>query len=249
MSRLSPTARLVVVLIAMVTIIIVVGVLASQRGAPAVLPSASPAPVTTSPKVSASPSPTPDAGEPLSALLARLRIEPERRGGYDRDLFPLWVDDDGDGCDTRDEVLMSEAEEPPSIGSRCRLTGGRWTSAYDGLVLTDVAELSIDHVVALAEAWRSGARDWPASRRVRFANDLADPRTLVAVSVESNMAKGDSDPGQWLPTVVEERCPLVEAWIAVKVRWDLSVDQGEHDDLASLAAGCPNARIPVVVAP
>lgn len=248
MTRLGPAARLVLVLVAIVIVVVVVGVLASQRVAPAVAPSASPSSVT-SPAASIPPSSTPDAGEPLSALLARLRVEPERRGGYDRDLFPLWVDDDGDGCDTRDEVLLSEAEEPPSSGSRCRLTGGRWTSAYDGLVVTDIAELSIDHVVALAEAWRSGARDWSTSRRVRFANDLDDPRALIAVSVASNMAKADSDPGQWLPSVVSARCPFVEAWIAVKVRWALSVDPAEHDDLASLAAGCPNAGIPVVVAP
>lgn len=81
----------------------------------------------------------------------------EVRTGYDRALFPHWIDADGDGCDTRREVLIAEAVEPPSIGAGCYLTGGRWLSLYGGIETTDPGTFDLDHVVALAEAWDSGA--------------------------------------------------------------------------------------------
>jgi hypothetical protein len=62
----------------------------------------------------------------------------------------------------------------------------------------EAVDARIDHVVPLAEAWRSGAAAWNADQRERFANDLVDPQ-LIAVSASSNRSKGDQDPAEWKP--------------------------------------------------
>ncbi|GAA4736896.1 hypothetical protein GCM10023350_21030 [Nocardioides endophyticus] len=71
------------------------------------------------------------SGDP--SCLTDLPVASEVRTGYDRDLFTLGVDADGDGCNTRHEVMIAEAEERPSVGSGCALTGERWFSYYDGV--------------------------------------------------------------------------------------------------------------------
>ncbi len=179
------------------------------------------------------------AGTPLAELLASIPVAAEERAGYQRDLFEHWIDADGDGCNTRYEVLIDEAVISPAVGEGCFLSGGAWFSAYDGLTFNDPRGLDIDHVVALAEAWDSGAFGWTAQRRRAYANDLGVPYALIAVSAGSNRSKADLDPADWLPPSAAARCPFVSAWIAVKVRWDLAVDPREHSTLQSLAADCP----------
>ena len=102
----------------------------------------------------------------------------------------------------------------------CALTGGRWYSAYDGVTTTNVQDLEIDHVVALKEAWDSGAFAWADARLVAFGNDLTDVRTLIAVTAASNQQKGDSDPSNWLPPLASAQCPFIGNWLAIKARWD-----------------------------
>src|SRR5690242_9345787 len=101
----------------------------------------------------------------LRTAVAALPVATEVRTGYDRALFPLWVDADSDGCNTRYEVLIAEAVTAPSVGSGCSLSGGRWYSYYDNAYWTLTGDLDIDHMVPLAEAWDSGARSWTTSRR------------------------------------------------------------------------------------
>ena len=101
----------------------------------------------------------------LRSGVAGLPVATEIRTGYDRDLFPHWTDADGDGCNTRYEVLIAEATTRPSIGSGCTLSGGRWYSYYDNATWTLPADLDIDHFVPLAEAWDSGARTWTTTQR------------------------------------------------------------------------------------
>ena len=86
------------------------------------------------------------------------------------------VDADGDGGNTRYEVLIAEATTAPSVGSGCTLSGGRWYSYYANAYWTVPADLDIDHFVPLAEAWDSGARNWTTTQRRSFANDLGDSR-------------------------------------------------------------------------
>ncbi|MBX4180198.1 HNH endonuclease family protein, partial [Streptomyces geysiriensis] len=110
---------------------------------------------------------------PLSEAVSRLPVDTESRDGYDRDAFKHWNsgDDPADGCHTRNEVLIAEAVEPPTIGPRCRLSGGSWFSYYDQVEVTSASGLDIDHMVPLAESWDSGASAWTPQRREAYAND------------------------------------------------------------------------------
>lgn len=178
--------------------------------------------------------------------IASLTVADESRTGYDRDLFRHWIDEDGDGCNTRYEVLIAEAVQRPRVGAGCRLTGGRWVSAYDGLRTSNTRTLDIDHVVPLAEAWDSGASVWSSDARMRFANDLGDARALTAVSASSNRRKSDQDPSQWLPT--KGRCTYLVHWVAVKVRWRLSIDAAEKTALLRLVDDCGLTAVRVTYA-
>ncbi|MBU6280421.1 MAG: DUF1524 domain-containing protein [Actinomycetales bacterium] len=176
-------------------------------------------------------------------LLRALPSVPEHVGGYDRSLFADWQDRDGDGCDTRDEVLIAEAVA--GVVQGCEVIGGRWVSLYDGSVVSDASALDIDHVVALSEAWDSGAWRWNAGRRARFANDLGYPLALFAVTAGSNRSKSDQDPAEWVPEA--GRCRFAKAWIGVKFRWRLAVDSRERMALQQLLRGCSvGMRVPAL---
>lgn len=176
-------------------------------------------------------------------VLNSLPVSPEQAAGYDRDLFRHWSDPDGNGCDTRDDVLIDERITGAVIG--CAVIGGAWSSTYDGFRTSDPGAFDIDHVVPLKEAWDSGAWRWNASTRERFANDLDYPGALIAVSASSNRSKSDRDPAEWLP----ERglCLYAKTWIAVKFRWRLAVDSREKSELTRILRGCsPTMRVPSV---
>ena len=102
-------------------------------------------------------------------------------------------------------------------------------------------------MVALKEAWDSGAAGWTADRRQSYANDLGDPRSLRAVSASSNLSKSDRDPSDWLPPATGFRCTYATEWVAVKVRWRLSVDATERSTLQALLAGCPAPPVTVAI--
>ena len=197
-----------------------------------------------SPPVSGSPAPTSSAPLSLADVLAELRVAPEHRTGYRRTLFRIWIDADKNGCDTRHEVLIAEAIVAPNVSARCALSGGRWTSLYDGLTFTDASKLDIDHVVPLAEAWDSGAYRWTAARRQAFANDLGVAWSLIAVSAASNRSKGDKDPAEWLPPLPSYRCQYLAIWVAIKERWSLAVDAAEKAAIAG-ATGCQATPVPL----
>lgn len=176
----------------------------------------------------------------LAQLLAELPVEPEHGVGYDRDRFRHWIDADNNCFNTRHEVLRSEAigHVQVDVGTQCMVRAGDWVSIYDGLETTDPADLDIDHVIPLAEAWDSGAWAWSDSQREAFANDLGHDNALVAVSQQSNRQKGRSDPSEWLPPSVSVQCWYTQAWIEVKARWKLSVDEFEHRALIDLLDRC-----------
>ena len=179
--------------------------------------------------------------EGLLALLDRLPVEVEQPDGYDRDLFRHWIDADGDGCDTRREVLIAEAVTAPTVGGDCVLSGGVWVSRYDAETETGSGRgFDIDHLVPLKEAWESGAHSWDPQEREQFANDLGYEHSLVGVSAGSNRSKGAQDPTTWLPPEVSQRCWYTAAWIHVKVRWELSVDPTEADTLRNIISDYPD---------
>lgn len=183
---------------------------------------------------------------PLTTAIADLTVAAEVRTGYSRDLFPHWIDADGDGCSTRNEVLLDEADDPPTRTGTCTLSGGRWFSYYDRVSWTNTSDIDIDHMVPLAEAWDSGARTWTTATRQAYANDLGDYRTLVGVTDNVNQAKGDQDVAQWLPQY--DKCRYLREFVAVKHRWRLTVDSAEKSAMQSLAASCTNSTITVTLA-
>ena len=185
---------------------------------------------------------------PLRTAVAGLPVATEVRTGYNRDLFPHWIDADGDGCNTRYEVLIAEATTKPTVGSGCSLSGGRWYSYYNNVYYTLPSDLDIDHMVPLAEAWDSGARSWTTARRQAYANDLGDSRPLVAVKDTVNQAKGDKDPAEWMPSYTSARCRYIQEWVATKIRWRLTVNTAEKTALTNFANSCTNVTITVTYA-
>ncbi|QIK04732.1 HNH endonuclease [Streptomyces sp. ID38640] len=185
----------------------------------------------------------------LEEAIGRLKVARESRAGYERDKFHLWIDADHDGCDTRKEVLLSEAVAKPRQGKNCKLTGGKWRSYYDDKTVTDARKLDIDHVVPLAEAWDSGASKWTPERREQYANDLDADRSLVAVSLGENRTKGDKDPAEWMPPAKGATCTYATDWVAAKLRWKLTADRAEAKALRTVAAGCTDATVKYTPAP
>ncbi|MGW8065985.1 HNH endonuclease family protein [Streptomyces ziwulingensis] len=182
---------------------------------------------------------------PLSEAVSRLPVDIESRAGYDRDAFKHWNkgDDPSDGCHTRSEVLIAEAVEPPTVGPRCRLTGGTWWSYYDATWVTSASGLDIDHMVPLAESWDSGASAWTPERREAYANDQGAVASLVAVTARSNRSKADQDPSTWLPPAADVHCRYVAEWVGTKLRWALAADEAEMAALRETAAGCPDQSV------
>ncbi|MFG2771055.1 HNH endonuclease family protein [Streptomyces sp. NPDC048350] len=171
--------------------------------------------------------------------LADLIEASEDPAGYKVSAFRHWNAglDPADGCDTRGEVLLEEAVDAPKTGTGCVLTGGRWTSYYDGQTVTDPAALRVDHVVPLNEAWESGASAWTAARREKYANDQGSPGTLVAVTARSQKDKAGRDPADWVPSASTQYCRYVAEWVGTKLRWGLSADKDEVEALKLFADG------------
>lgn len=180
---------------------------------------------------------------PMDAAINRLKLAAPVTKGYERSKFVHWVDADGDCQDTRNEVLIEESEVKTS--GKCEVTKGKWTSPYDGETTTSPHAFDIDHFVPLGEAWASGADQWDPHEREAYANDLGDPRDLLAVSAATNRSKGDQDPSQWMPPSKGFRCDYAADWVAVKTRWSLSIDQAEKKTLLSYATSCGDPQIKI----
>ncbi len=156
--------------------------------------------------------------------------------GYDRDKFPHWSAAPGENCSTREFVLERDGSDV-GTGSDCYPTSGSWYSVYDRQWVADPGDVHIDHVVALAEAWRSGADDWTTARREDFANDLGSQQ-LIAVSASSNLTKSDEDPAEWRPANNGYHCMYARSWINVKYVWELTVNPAEKTALSHLLDKC-----------
>jgi hypothetical protein len=164
--------------------------------------------------------------------LAGLRVAPEDTGvPYRRADWPHW-DRAAGGCDARETALRTQGHGV-TTGAGCRITGGTWVSVYDGVTVTTAGALDIDHMVPLAEAARSGTRDWSTTDREHYAND---PAVLVAVTARSNRAKGDQDPAHWLPAL--DRCGYIARWVAVKHTYRMTIDARERDAITAVLTHC-----------
>ncbi|MFD3939818.1 HNH endonuclease family protein [Streptomyces sp. NPDC058611] len=182
---------------------------------------------------------------PLFEAIDLIPVAEERREGYKRDLYKHWNRglNASDGCDTRREVILSEARRAPAVAAGCKLTGGVWVSPYDDVTVTDAAGLDVDHFVPLAEVHDSGGYAWDVARREAYANDQASPVTLIAVTAKSNRSKSDKDPAQWMPPAGGYHCEYAAQWAATKLRWDLDADDAERQALLGVAEDCPNTTV------
>ncbi|MEY4072302.1 MAG: hypothetical protein RLY94_457, partial [Chloroflexota bacterium] len=187
----------------------------------------------------------PTARISMTTALSRLKVQAGHTSGYARSKFGDWIDADGDGLDTRAEVLIDESKVKVTISYRTVRTG-KWLSLYDNVTWTNASDVDIDHVVALSEAWKSGAHAWSSARRLAFANDLGVSWALRAVTDNVNMSKGDRDPSSWIPSYRAAVCTYLVGWVAVKLRWALSVDAAEKSSITSSwrSAGCSSRAHP-----
>ena len=163
--------------------------------------------------------------------------------GYDRaDKFgTAWVDMDQNGCDTRNDVLARDLIATTKTGD-CRILTGTLADPYTGTSIvftrgtTTSSLVQIDHIVALSNAWQTGAQQLSTEQRYEFAND---PMNLLAVDGATNSSKGDGDAATWLPPNTSFRCAYVSRQIAVKTAYELWVTQAEHDAMTRVLSSCP----------
>jgi len=194
---------------------------------------------------------------PHSALAALGTLAVKGRAaltGYDRDLFgQAWADVDRNGCDTRNDVLRRDLTgvqiEDGTHGCKV-LAGTAAPEPYTGLdvrfVYAGPSEIDVDHVVALGNAWQTGADRWSGETRLAFAND---PLNLLAVQASANRQKGDGDAATWLPPRRSYRCAYVARQTAVKRKYALWVTPAERAAIARVLATCPSTPLPMDDAP
>lgn len=166
--------------------------------------------------------------------------------GYSRAQFgDAWSDIDHNGCDTRNDILNRDLTAKQHKNSRgCVVISGILNDPYTGKVINfmrgkDTSEqVQIDHVVALSDAWQSGAQEISAQERLQLAND---PENLLAVDGPANQQKSDSDAATWLPANASFRCPYVARQIRVKAKYHLWVKPAEKEAMINVLTPCTGA--------
>ena len=183
-------------------------------------------------------------------VLATLEVSDEANpGGYDRDLFGFRkVDANNDGCDVREDILARDLTDVTyKYRGSCTVASGVLHDPYTGKTITFTrgvktsSAVQIDHVVALENAWRSGAHAWDTSKRYTFAND---PYNLLAVDGPANQSKGSASAAYWLPTNSAYRCDYVARQIGVKAKYSLSVTSNEKRAILAVLHTCPAQEVP-----
>lgn len=186
------------------------------------------------------------AGLPTAlSVLASIPQVKEHGSGYNRSQYKHWSDLDGNGCSTREDVLIAESRTNAQVDAYgCKVIAGDWYSPYDNKSYSYPADVDIDHVVALKEAHDSGAWAWSAGKREQYANDLSDGRHLIAVKDSENQSKSDKDPSNWIPKNKAYLCTYLADWVAIKARWGLSMDTSEWGRIKNLlTASCKTTTI------
>ncbi|GHE16060.1 GmrSD restriction endonuclease domain-containing protein [Streptomyces alanosinicus] len=134
---------------------------------------------------------------------------------------------------------LADPPAPPSSATARAEVSALKVAAPHSTTVTDVAEATFDHMVPLAEAWRSGAGTWTADQREAFGDYLKDPQLLIA-SESSNSAKGDSGPADWKPASHGVWCTYAEGYTHVKSVWKLTTTDKEKSPLSWMLGGCTN---------
>ncbi|SEE85280.1 Protein of unknown function [Ruania alba] len=190
--------------------------------------------------------PTPVARETLREARAALPeltvVEPLPLEDYDRRFFgDPWADVDGNGCDTRNDVLgLWLTDQVRDSTVPCVVESGTLHDPYTGHVIdfrrgpATSAAVQVDHVVALADAWRKGGREWAPERALAFAND---PANLIPTDGAANQEKGADDAAGWLPPNEGFRCAYVAQQILVKDAYGLGIAPAELAALTEVLDG------------
>jgi hypothetical protein len=185
---------------------------------------------------------TEDAQAALSALDA-VPAAGVRAPGYERDAFGSgWLDTDHNGCDSRNDVLARDLDDETfRAGSHCIVVAGVLDDPYTATEIRFVRgagtsdDVQTDHIVPLSWAWGYGAGAWPDDLRQQFAND---PRNLRAVDGSANMSKGDSGPGEWMPSNAAFHCEYVVEFVAVVVDYRLALPDADRRVIRDVLLGC-----------
>lgn len=147
-----------------------------------------------------------------------------------RDFGRAWIDTDNNGCNTRDDILARDLANTKRASDGCRITSGTLNDPYTGTVIEYVrggkGAPQIDHIYPLSLAARHGASSWTQSKREAFAND---PVNLIAAQAKANTTKSDKGPSRWMPSNAAYRCTYAKKFIAVAVKYDLTVAQADYD--------------------
>jgi hypothetical protein len=189
----------------------------------------------------------PPSADAARRQLSELRVRPAgSMAGYSREEFPHWSDarefgwklsggtPDPESCDARDVALIRDGREE-RVDAYCDVASGSWFDPYGGQTYTDPEDIDIDHIVPLANAWRSGASSWDTVKRESFANV---PRDLLSVDDGLNQSKGDKGPEAWKPPRKAYWCVYAKRWIGIKHYWDLSVTDAERSALKRMLGRC-----------
>ena len=195
------------------------------------------------------------AAEQPGLAIATLETLPVKgrapKTGYTRDQFgQAWADVDRNGCDTRNDILKRDLTSLTYKAKtrNCVVLSGTLLDRYSGESINFIRgnitsmEVQIDHVVALSNAWQTGAFKLTAEQRKALAND---PMNLFAVKGRLNSQKGDGDAATWLPPLKSFRCTYVAQQIAVKAKYSLWVVPPEKAAMLSILAKCPTQKVPL----
>ncbi len=165
--------------------------------------------------------------------------------GYSRDAFgPEWKDVNGNGCDTRNDILRRDLQRTKVRGG-CEVQSGVLSpdpyTGHTNVYVHGQSTVDIDHVVSLSDAWQKGAFRWTELRRTSLAND---PLNLLAVDFSANRQKGDGDAATWLPSNRGYWCPFVARQVAVKTKYGLWITAAEKAAITRVLARCPGQLLP-----
>ncbi|WP_444859493.1 GmrSD restriction endonuclease domain-containing protein [Bifidobacterium callitrichos] len=182
-------------------------------------------------------------------VLAGLKTNDTLAPGYVRTAFgDGWVDVDGNGCGTCDDILSRDLTNPTKLDT-CRIGSGVLHDPYTGSTISftrgsdddNDGGVQIDHVVALSNAWKTGANAWSSEQRIKYAND---PYVLLAVDDQANQDKRDYAADKWLPANTGYRCNYVARQIGIKAKYSLNVTNAERAAMSQMLASCPAQTVP-----
>jgi len=183
------------------------------------------------------------ARDALAALPTKGRAP---KTGYKRSQFgDGWAK--AGGCDTRNVILRRDLTNAVLGDDNCKVQAGALSDPYTGQRIAfkrganSSGAVQIDHVVALSNAWQTGAQQLSSEQRISLAND---PLELLAVDGPANQQKGDGDAATWLPSNKPFRCQYIARQIAVKKKYLLWVTPPERTAMERILASCPEQRLP-----